>query len=58
MSASAPHDKFGVDSTPSFSANGKRLAGEHQVKDFDGLMTGKPQGRHERSPDRWRPAPG
>ena len=37
------HDKFGVDSTPSFFVNGKRLAGEHQVKDFEALMTGVPK---------------
>ena len=37
------HDKFGIDSTPSFFVNGKRLAGEHQVKDFEALMTGVPK---------------
>ena len=29
------HEKFGVDSTPSFFVNGKRLKGDHQLKDFD-----------------------
>lgn len=34
------HEKFGVDSTPSFFVNGKRLTGEHQLKDFDALLGG------------------
>ncbi|HXG79084.1 MAG TPA: DsbA family protein [Methyloceanibacter sp.] len=34
------HEKFGVDSTPSFFINGKRLKGEHQLKDFEALMGG------------------
>lgn len=34
------HEKFGVDSTPSFFVNGKRLTGEHEVKDFDALLGG------------------
>jgi protein-disulfide isomerase len=29
------HDKFQVDSTPTFFINGKRLKGDHQLKDFD-----------------------
>jgi protein-disulfide isomerase len=29
------HEKFGVDSTPTFFINGKRLTGDHQMKDFD-----------------------
>jgi protein-disulfide isomerase len=28
------HDKFQVDSTPTFFINGKRLKGDHQLKDF------------------------
>jgi len=32
------HEKFGVDSTPSFFVNGKRLKGEHELKDFEALM--------------------
>jgi len=28
------HDKFQVDSTPTFFINGKRLTGDHQIKDF------------------------
>jgi protein-disulfide isomerase len=35
------HDKFGVDSTPTFFVNGKRLTGEHQLKDFDDALAGK-----------------
>jgi protein-disulfide isomerase len=34
------HDKFGVDSTPTFFVNGKRLTGEHQLKDFDTALAG------------------
>jgi len=34
------HETFGVDSTPSFFVNGKRLSGEHEVKDFDSILTG------------------
>lgn len=37
------HDKFGVDSTPSFFVNGKRLSGEHQLTDFEAMMTGVPK---------------
>ena len=29
------NDKFQVDSTPTFFVNGKRLKGDHQLKDFD-----------------------
>jgi protein-disulfide isomerase len=29
------HEKFQVDSTPTFFVNGKRLSGDHQLKDFD-----------------------
>jgi protein-disulfide isomerase len=29
------HDKFGIDSTPTFFINAKRLKGDHQLKDFD-----------------------
>jgi protein-disulfide isomerase len=36
------HDEFGVDSTPTFFVNGKRLAGEHELKDFDAALGGKP----------------
>jgi protein-disulfide isomerase len=31
---SIAHDKFQVDSTPTFFINGKRLKGDHQLKDF------------------------
>ena len=34
------NEKFGVDSTPSFFINGKRLTGEHQLKDFEALLGG------------------
>jgi protein-disulfide isomerase len=34
------HEKFGVDSTPSFFVNGKRLKGEHQLKDFEAALAG------------------
>ena len=34
------HEKFGVDSTPSFFVNGKRLKGEHQLKDFETALAG------------------
>jgi protein-disulfide isomerase len=37
------HDKFGVDSTPTFFVNGKRLTGEHELKDFDAALGGKPE---------------
>jgi protein-disulfide isomerase len=34
------HEKFGVDSTPSFFINGKRLKGEHALKDFEAMLAG------------------
>ena len=34
------HDKFGVDSTPQFFVNGKRLVAEHELKDFEALLGG------------------
>ena len=34
------HEKFGIDSTPSFFVNGKRLTGEHQFKDFEAALGG------------------
>jgi len=33
-------DKFQVDSTPTFFVNGKRMSGEHQIKDFEAMFTG------------------
>jgi protein-disulfide isomerase len=33
-------DKFQVDSTPTFFVNGKRMSGEHQLKDFEAMLTG------------------
>ncbi|MBC8013789.1 MAG: DsbA family protein, partial [Methyloceanibacter sp.] len=35
------HEKFGVDSTPSFFVNGKRLTGEHELKDFEAALAGE-----------------
>ena len=32
------NEKFQVDSTPSFFVNGKRMKGEHQLKDFDAAL--------------------
>jgi len=43
------HEKFGVDSTPSFFVNGKRLTGEHQLKDFEALMGGSASSASETS---------
>jgi protein-disulfide isomerase len=34
------NEKFGVDSTPSFFVNGKRLTGEHTFQDFDTALGG------------------
>jgi protein-disulfide isomerase len=34
------HEKFGIDSTPSFFVNGKRMSGEHELKDFEGKLVG------------------
>lgn len=34
------NDKFQVDSTPTFFVNGKRMSGEHQLKDFEAMFTG------------------
>jgi protein-disulfide isomerase len=34
------NDKFQVDSTPTFFMNGKRMSGEHQLKDFEAMFTG------------------
>jgi protein-disulfide isomerase len=33
------NEKFQVDSTPSFFVNGKRMKGDHQLKDFDAALT-------------------
>lgn len=33
-------NKFQVDSTPTFFVNGKRMSGEHQLKDFEAMLTG------------------
>jgi protein-disulfide isomerase len=32
------NEKFGVDSTPTFFVNGKKLTGDHQLKDFDAAL--------------------
>ena len=34
------NEKFGVESTPSFFVNGKRLAGEHTLQDFETALGG------------------
>jgi protein-disulfide isomerase len=34
------NEKFGVDSTPSFFVDGKRLKGEHELKDFEAVLGG------------------
>ena len=34
------YEKFGIDSTPSFFINGKRMSGEHELKDFEAKFTG------------------
>jgi protein-disulfide isomerase len=36
------HEKFGVDSTPTFFINGKRLKGDHQLEDFQVAFGEKP----------------
>jgi protein-disulfide isomerase len=44
------HQRFGVDSTPTFFINGKRMTGDHQLSDFDaafaaqGVDTSAPPG--------------
>ena len=32
------NEDFGVDSTPSFFVNGKRLGQQHELKDFDAIL--------------------
>ena len=32
------HDRFAVNSTPTFFVNGKRMKGDHQLKDFDAMF--------------------
>jgi protein-disulfide isomerase len=32
------NEKFGVDSTPTFFVSGKKLTGDHQLKDFDAAL--------------------
>lgn len=44
------HEKFGVDSTPSFFVNGKRLSGDHKLADFEAAIEGKPAPTPEPSP--------
>jgi protein-disulfide isomerase len=34
------NEEFGVDSTPSFFVNGKRLTGEHTLQDFENALGG------------------
>jgi protein-disulfide isomerase len=34
------HDKFHVDATPTFFVNGKRMRGDHQIKDFEVALGG------------------
>jgi protein-disulfide isomerase len=34
------NEEFGVDSTPSFFVNGKRLTGEHTLQDFETALGG------------------
>jgi protein-disulfide isomerase len=34
------NEKFGVDSTPTFFVNGKRLTGEHTLQDFETALSG------------------
>jgi len=34
------NDVFQVDSTPTFFVNGKRMSGEHQLKDFEAMFVG------------------
>ncbi|MEZ5873379.1 MAG: thioredoxin domain-containing protein [Hyphomicrobiales bacterium] len=41
------HEEFGVDSTPSFFINGKRMKGGHELTDFDAVLEG---GGGEESP--------
>jgi protein-disulfide isomerase len=36
------HEKFQVDSTPTFFINGKRLKGEHKLKDFQTALGDAP----------------
>lgn len=42
------HEEFGVDSTPSFFINGKRMKGGHELTDFDAVLEGGGSG--EESP--------
>jgi protein-disulfide isomerase len=35
------HEEFGVDSTPSFFINGKRMTGGHEIADFDAVLEHK-----------------
>jgi protein-disulfide isomerase len=37
------NEQFGVDSTPHFFVNGKRLTGEHTLQDFEAALSGKPK---------------
>jgi protein-disulfide isomerase len=34
------NEEFGVDSTPSFFVNGKRMTGGHEISDFDAALGG------------------
>lgn len=54
------NEQFGVDSTPSFFVNGKRLTGEHTLQDFDTALGGgaipaegaaSPEGEMPRQPE-------
>jgi protein-disulfide isomerase len=54
------HDTFGVDSTPSFFVNGKRLTGEQTVAAFEAMFAGAPQAAAGAAPEGagGEPAPG
>ena len=54
------NEEFGVDSTPAFFVNGKRLTGEHTLKDFERRCPARPspktaRRRRPRVPRRRRP---
>jgi protein-disulfide isomerase len=51
------NDVFQVDSTPTFFVNGKRMSGEHQLKDFEAMFTGIEKPTETAPPTGETPAP-
>jgi len=52
------HEKFQVDSTPTFFVNGKRMKGDHQIKDFEVALGDAPAADADKSKTEGSTKPG